>query len=352
MSEDAESPTPIEVPSRKSKKISFTVILLIVVIGVSLAVAFVAIPLTSTIPEPEDVSVTATAENATQPNGPTLTPATHFALIQGLVPDPEEPGQIYVATFTGLVLGVNNSNLDYDFFYVSEERLDVTGFIIDPDQSNVFYSFGHPVAGEETGIRRSEDGGQTWELVTSRPDPHEWIISPTNPDVMYAVDFPSFVLVKTENGGVNWQVLKSPSRVYSIGIDPKNDKQVIIGTDIGLYISQDGGSSWNVASLEMSNVIVSAVAYSPNESGTIYARSFFGLYKSEDGGNSWRPLGDQSRPNFLFEFIRYIAVDNFDPNIVYAAAGVILWKSLDGGETWFLIREADFQAVGIILSYP
>ncbi|MFQ5998311.1 MAG: WD40/YVTN/BNR-like repeat-containing protein [Candidatus Bathyarchaeia archaeon] len=235
-----EIPTYAGAPSHRRRKIAIAAILLIVAIGGSV---FIALPSPRLAPETEKVSV-ATAEQAP------MTSATHFALIQGLVPSPETAGVIYVATFTGLVIGMNSSDREYEFFYVNPERLDLTGLIIHPEEPEVFYSFGHPSLAEETGIRRSEDRGQTWELVTSRPDPHEWVISLDKPEVMYAVDFPSLVLVKSEDGGLGWKVLQSPSRVYSIGINPQNVKVVFIGTDSGLYVSKDGGSTWEVASDE------------------------------------------------------------------------------------------------------
>ena len=62
----------------------------------------------------------------------------------------------------------------------------------------------------------------------------------------------------------------------------------------------------------------------PNDSQRLYLASQVGLYRSLDGGSSWDPV--------LERFLRRVAVDPLDGDIVYTSPS--FYKSIDGGDTW------------------
>jgi hypothetical protein len=264
-------------------------------------------------------------------------PADVFLHIHALVTTPEAPGFLYVGTHTGLVGGFNRSDFDYEWYYLNAERIEITGLIIDPTQPYVLYTFGHPTLDEETGIRRSLDRGRTWQFVATRPDPHEWVESTVNPNVMYATDFPTNVLVRSDDRGASWRVLGSPGRVFSVAIDPLEPLKILAGTDVGLFRSANGGESWEPLEGLVADVAVTAVAIDPLDPNIVYAGVSAAVMRSTDAGRSWTPLPGITTT----EPVRYIGIDPLHGEVVYAASLDQIFKSLDRGVSWVLIRGVD-----------
>ncbi len=119
---------------------------------------------------------------------------------------------------------------------------------------------------ESAGIYRTMDGGNTWERL-SNGLPSGNLVRPglamckSNPDIIYAVfvdeDFQWEGIYKTQNGGDDWERVAEPGQSdlaeYALGgfgwyfgqirVDP-GDPQKIFLLGVGLYMSQDGGSTW------------------------------------------------------------------------------------------------------------
>jgi len=117
-------------------------------------------------------------------------------------------------------------------------------------------------AGTDDGlIHVTSDGGDNWSTVDSFknvPDMsliEDLIASFHDPDVAYAVidnhkrgDYKPYVL-KTENRGRNWTLISNnlPERgtAHTIIEDHVDPKLLFVGTEFGLFFSNDGGESWN-----------------------------------------------------------------------------------------------------------
>lgn len=106
---------------------------------------------------------------------------------------------------------------------------------------------------------------------------------------------------------------------------------------------------------------VTAVAGTVAESGTFYlGATGGGVWKTTDYGTSWNNVSDGF---FETPSIGALAVDQQDPNIVYAAtgsdglrsnviAGKGVYKSIDGGETWEHIGLRNVGQIGAIIIHP
>ena len=117
-------------------------------------------------------------------------------------------------------------------------------------------------AGTDDGlIHVTSDGGSNWSTVDSFknvPDMslvEDIISSFHNADVAYAVidnhkrgDYKPYVL-KTENRGKNWVLISNnlPERgtAHTIIEDHVDPNLLFVGTEFGLFFSNDGGESWN-----------------------------------------------------------------------------------------------------------
>ncbi|MCU1265466.1 MAG: hypothetical protein JWM21_1784, partial [Acidobacteria bacterium] len=102
------------------------------------------------------------------------------------------------------------------------------------------------------------------------------VIDPNNPNVAYITlsyyAVPGFAVFKTTNlnladaGTVTWSAMSSgiPSiPVNAFVIDPANSNRLFAGTDIGVYISEDGGANWNPYGTGLPRVAVFDMAIQP-----------------------------------------------------------------------------------------
>lgn len=172
---------------------------------------------------------------------------------------------------------------------------------------------------------------------------------------------------KTENAGVSWKAIFDDQASYSIGdvtLDPSNPNTVWVGTGEnvggrhvaygdGIYVSHDGGSSWENMGLKDSEHI-STIVIHPNDSKTLWVAvqgplwskgGDRGLFKTTDGGKNWKKLlGDEE-----WTGATDIVMDPRNPDILYAATWqhhrtvanymgggpkTALYRTDDGGENW------------------
>jgi photosystem II stability/assembly factor-like uncharacterized protein len=120
-------------------------------------------------------------------------------------------------------------------------------------------------AGTDDGnLWMSEDGGTSWEELTSRTTPlvpDGTYVSRIEPSHHVAGrfyvtfdnhrrgDFTPYVLVSDDGGGSFRSIASTlptgkPDFVHVIREDPVNPNLVFVGTDVGVYVSLDRGSSW------------------------------------------------------------------------------------------------------------
>ncbi len=104
----------------------------------------------------------------------------------------------------------------------------------------------------------SDDGASTWNKI-SLPEkvngPHDLLINPGNPDIMYLCCWPRTSdgtdskggVLKTVDGGKVWeQIFDDRVRVNSAGMEPKNPAVIYINTfHNAAYRSEDSGATWN-----------------------------------------------------------------------------------------------------------
>jgi photosystem II stability/assembly factor-like uncharacterized protein len=227
------------------------------------------------------------------------------------------------------------------------------------------------------GVWKSANGGATWDPVFDKVgvaaigavaiDPTNenvvWVgtgeANPRN-DVSYGIG-----LFKTTDAGKTWTNvgLKATRHIARIAVDPKNPQHVVVAalgdvfadsSDRGVYVTFDGGRSWNKTLYGGPMSGASDVAMDATNPNVVYAGiwqfrrmpwTFIsggeqdGLYKSTDGGKTWARLTGHGLPTGITGRIG-LAVAPSDGNRVYAlieSKDGILWRSDNAGGDWKMV---------------
>ena len=84
--------------------------------------------------------------------------------------------------------------------------------------------------------------------------------------------------------------------IQAIAIPPWNLAQLLVGTDAGLFSSEDRGETWTEIRIDQfvevpqSKISIRSVACSSDRSKSVYVVSDLGMYQSNDEGESWAPI--------------------------------------------------------------
>jgi photosystem II stability/assembly factor-like uncharacterized protein len=120
---------------------------------------------------------------------------------------------------------------------------------------------------------------------------------------------------------------------HSLLVDPSDPRELLLGTHVGLFVSDDGGQKWAFAAL--SNNDAMNLARPPGQ--TIWLAGHNVFKKSSDGGKTWGDLQPAGLPSLD---IHGFAVDPRHPKTLYAAvAGQGLYRSRDGGRSFSLASQ-------------
>ena len=261
--------------------------------------------------------------------------------LHGIGYDPDND-RIYLASHFGLFAREGDQ-----LFQVGDERSDLMGFSMNPEDPTEIFVSGHPQGGGNLGLLYSTDEGLTYEQIFSGVadevvDFHAMTISAADPDYFYGAfmgqiyrsqnrghDFVAFEPEGLDSSGLCWGV---PCLAASSD-DPET---VFAGTQQGLLISIDGGESWEILNSELGQV--AAVAAHPSNPDRLVAYTeAMGLAVSEDRGQTWESRqGDM--PVTEGGFVFAIALNPDDDDQMFAATmNNEVFETTDGGETWHRI---------------
>ncbi|MEV0278003.1 sialidase family protein [Streptomyces sp. NPDC050610] len=183
-------------------------------------------------------------------------------------------------------------------------------------------------AGTEPGaLFRSEDGGETFELVRSlwdHPTRQEW------------------------GAGFGGQ------GIHTVVTDARDSDAVTIAVSTGgVYRSLDGGASWDPSNTGVQAVFlpdqypefgqcVHKIAQDPVDRDRLYLQNHWGVYRSDDAGGAWSPIGASLPSDFGFAVaahprradVAYVFPIEADSDRVPAGRHCRVFRTEDAGASW------------------
>src|SRR5579871_6218233 len=174
-------------------------------------------------------------------------------------------------------------------------------------------------------LYRTDDGGASWETVTTDPRPAGRIgggdlpvpkIDPKNPDVMYVT---STVTYKSTDGGKTWTGFRGApggDDYQNMWINPNNPEIIALVSDQGAIITVNGGETWSswynqptaqVYHVTADNAFPYRLCSGQQESGSVCISS-----RGNDGEvtiREWHPVAAEE--------YGYVAPDPLDPDTIY-----------------------------------
>ncbi|HXW93536.1 MAG TPA: transcriptional regulator [Terriglobales bacterium] len=216
--------------------------------------------------------------------------------------------------------------------------------VIDPRNTAVIFTSAWNVKDQKSGdVFRSHDGGKTWVAL---PDMREKSVralamAPSDSNVLAAGAFDGVYLSK--DGGDSWQRISRANlgeirNIESVTIDPNNPNIIYAGTWHLAWKTEDGGITWhriNQGMIDDSDVF-SVIVDSTNPS-VVYASACSGIYKSDIAGEFFQKVDGIP---FSARRTRVLKQDPNNHNVVYAGTTQGLWKTIDAGKAWKQVTDS------------
>jgi photosystem II stability/assembly factor-like uncharacterized protein len=239
-------------------------------------------------------------------------------------------------------------------------------------------------------IRRSDDGGKTWQPVDNKfvydgmPGTHQWYDGTAHPwefkrvwhlepsltkaEAVYAGVEDAAMFHSTDGGqnwaelsglrshgtGPNWQPGAGGMCLHTILIDPTNPERIFIAISAaGAFRTTDGGKTWQpinrgLHSLYIPNPTaevghcVHRIALHRSKPDTLFMQKHWDVMRSDDGGDNWHEISGNLPTDFGF----VIDVHAHEPQTVYVVpiksdsehfpidGKLSVYRSRTGGNEW------------------
>lgn len=151
-------------------------------------------------------------------------------------------------------------------------------------------------------IYKTTNYAQSWVAISGKLTSTEIsavAIAPSNSHVIYVGDSYKGNIWVTTNGGSSWTQVLTPNSnlasVSSIAVDPQNSSIAFASFatqhEPRLVKTLDGGSSWRPVSMNAPPSVAVNIARVSPTTGAVYLGTDSGVYVSADGGSTWAQAG-------------------------------------------------------------
>ena len=320
--------------------------------------------------EPSPVSASWTQRGPTNIGGRMTDIAVH----------PLDGDIVYAAAAEGGVLRSVDAGQTWSPLFDDQPTLSIGAVAIDPGNPDVIYAGtgevnpgGGSVAYGGAGLFRSNDQGETWELVGLEDSGSigRIRIDPTDPDRIFVAVMgylwetnPERGVYRTTDGGTTWeQVLFVNSETGCVDLIMRPDDPDVLyaatwerlrqpefydygGEGCAVYRTINGGDTWTLVggglpapNADSGRIGLSLCASQPDVMHVIYADRigyFDGLYRSTDGGFTWSQTNDGALSGVFASYgwwFGNVRTHPVDPDGIFVL-GLDFYRSTNGGSSY------------------
>lgn len=280
-------------------------------------------------------------------------PANVPGRTRGLIVDPDDITHRtwFAGSASGGIWKTTNGGTSWDWLTPNFPNLATTTLAMAPSNHSIIYAgtgegFGSFEEVRGHGIFKSNNRGTTWTFLSNTTDMNEInriIVSPSSANLVLAAS--NNGIYRSIDGGLNWTKVYS-GYVQDLRAVP-GDFNVQYGAQYGLGVikSTDGGVTWSTSNTGMNTNGRVEIDISPAKTDRIFASAQgtlsgtkSDLYVSDDGGVTWS-LVDMLLSNKALDYLgsqgwydNTIACDPYDKDIVYIGGiGLYRIKLTQGG---------------------
>lgn len=306
-----------------------------------------------------------------------LGPVINSARVEAVQLDPTHPGTMYVAFGSGNLWKTTDNGLNWKPIFEDQPVLGIGDIALAPSNPDIIYvgtgeslkkprNFTMP----GNGVYKSEDGGNNWKYCGLNDSWHigEIAVHPTNPDIVVVAVLGHFWssnknrgIYRTTNGGSTWEhvlFVDENTGANDIVISPSNPNVMyasmwhnypgIQGENSAIYVSKDGGGSWKKSSngfpqnkdvgrigLAVSHTNPSKAYALVDNKGTKAAAE---IYRTLDGGKNWERTHKEDLliNSVVGWYFTDIYVNPEDDEEIFGL-GVRMAHSINGGKDFELV---------------
>ena len=185
------------------------------------------------------------------------------------------------------------------------------------------------------GFIRTYDGGLNWEYPGDQPFGFLSCISPDRTDQDRVFIGSEIGLFITPDGGETYRKVGPNAIIRSLWQDLRDPDVIWAGTDgQGLWVSSDGGDMW--VNVQGAGNVINRIAQHPIYRERIYVGNAYAMHFSWDSGKTWIQGGGDFQPNTS---VYALAFDSDDDMHIFAGCRTGFYDSRDGGYTWKFVSE-------------
>jgi photosystem II stability/assembly factor-like uncharacterized protein len=269
--------------------------------------------------------------------------------INEIVINPQDPNTLYASSGGEGLFRSRDAGENWEFVFSNGLAMNVA---IDPVDPNYLYLFG------PWQLFRSDDAGDTWETLYTefpvnlgepegvhefgcggdiKPYPHPTESGTVFASVCYAES--GYGLIKSTDHRETWDPstkdINDPY-ITAVAFHPGDSKKIVAGTAYGeLYVSKDGGDSWESLGQPMN--YIGLTMFNPHNPDELwFAGQFMGKY-TDDKFTEWEEIPSPTDEPWDSDRMTNFQGLHFSPNDIdhiYTTNRGVGYKSTDGGENW------------------
>jgi PKD repeat protein len=240
--------------------------------------------------------------------------------------DPDDAQTLYACIQYGDIYKSTNGGASFDWSSsgITEDGAWTTPYIMSPVNNDVL------IAGYEN-VWRSNDGADTWSPIstTINQQLRSVAMGMTSPNTIYAASYTD--IFRTTNGGSDWDNVSiglPGAAITSILVHPF-DAQLVWVTFSGfsegekVYQTLDGGDSWMNVSDNLPNIPVNCIALDSSNDDGLYVGTDGGIFYTDNDLAHWEPF-NEGLPNVI---VNEIEVHSSSESVYAATFGRGIWQS-------------------------